>query len=282
LGRVRLRDVQSAAFAGGGVNAVVPARGGDIVKILLIRRRAPDAGVPMVLSTLVAESVVESLAGAALLVWALSQGLFPSAALTAAFAGAAVHPVLAAMVVLGVAGGIVVAGAVMRRRARRVYRELVAGTSVLRRPRVLARVAGWQLAGRAVRLGAIGCCLSAWGLPGGAGAAALAMAIDGGTRVHFAPATAGLRVGLLAYGLPAVTGTAVSLGAVIAYLAGMRLARTLLSLAIAAVVLVSMLASCSPRRLLEAARRLPRAAAEPLSHEPSALAVEPARRTASL
>ena len=31
--RLRLRDVQAAAFAGGAVNAIVPARGGDLVKI---------------------------------------------------------------------------------------------------------------------------------------------------------------------------------------------------------------------------------------------------------
>ena len=40
---LRVRDVQAAAFAGGSVNAFVPARAGDLVKLAVLRRRA--AGV---------------------------------------------------------------------------------------------------------------------------------------------------------------------------------------------------------------------------------------------
>ena len=44
---LRVRDVQAAAFAGGSVNALVPARAGDLVKLAVVRRRgAPDARMP--------------------------------------------------------------------------------------------------------------------------------------------------------------------------------------------------------------------------------------------
>src|SRR5689334_13151328 len=47
---LRLRDVQAAAFVGGGVNAIVPARAGDVVKVALVRRRLPEARLPTVMA----------------------------------------------------------------------------------------------------------------------------------------------------------------------------------------------------------------------------------------
>ncbi|MGZ4200993.1 MAG: lysylphosphatidylglycerol synthase domain-containing protein [Thermoleophilaceae bacterium] len=38
---LRARDVTLAHLAGAGLNGVVPARGGDLAKLYLIRRRAP-------------------------------------------------------------------------------------------------------------------------------------------------------------------------------------------------------------------------------------------------
>jgi hypothetical protein len=282
LRRVRLRDVQAAAFAGGGANAVVPARGGDVLKVVLIRRRAPAAPLPTVAATLVVESLLESAAGALLLAWALWQGFVPVETLTAAIASASGRPLLAAAVGVTAAGVVALACALLRRRARRVVGDLKSGLAVLRSPRVVVlRVAGPQLAGRVVRLAAIACCLSACGLPAGVAAAAVTMAVDGGTRVRFAPAAAGLRVGLLSYGLPAATGVAVSAGSAVAYVAVMAAARTALSVAIAAAVLLAMVGRRSPRRALDAVRRL-RRAADPLQVDPAALPAEAARGPGSL
>jgi hypothetical protein len=269
---LRLRDVQAAAFAGGGVNSVVPARAGDLVKLALIRRRVPAARMPTLAATFVPETLFETLAGVLLLTWAVAGGYVP---VDVAVAQAGGHPAAAAAIGAGAAALIAAAGVLLRRRARRLYGDLVAGFAILRRPRDFAvRVVSWQLAGRAIRLAAIACCLAACRLPGDAAAAALAMAVEGGTRVSFAPATAGLRVALLAYGLPAVTGTTVSLGAVVAYVAVVRSVRTVVSLAIAAVILAATFGTHSPRRALAALRRLRGAATEPLSGEPDALAAK--------
>jgi len=269
---VRLRDVQAAAFAGGGVSCVVPARGGDVVKVALIRRRVPGARVPTLVATFVPETLFEFLVGFVLLGWALSQGYLPVDVVTDALGS---HPALAGAIAAGACAGLCAACVVLRRRAAGIYADLVAGFGILRRPQAfVARVASWQIAGRVIRLGAIACCLSACRLPGGAGAAALAMAVDGGTRVHFAPATAGLRVGLLVYGLPAVTGSAVSVGAVLVYLAVVRSLRTIMLLVIAVGVLAAALGTRSPRRALRAVRRLGGAAAEPLAPEVEPLAAK--------
>jgi hypothetical protein len=258
---LRVRDVQAAAFAGGGVNALVPARAGDLVKLAVLRRRLPEAPMPTLAASLVPETLFEWFAGAALLTWALAEGYLPVSIFADSLAIAEDHPVRAAVAVAAATAAIIAASAIIRRWARRLSRDLAAGLAILRRPRLfLTAVVSWQLAARVIRLGAIACCLTACRLPGGLAAAAVAMAIDGGTRLRFAPASAGLRVGLLGYALPAATGSAVSVGAVIAYLAAVKTGRTACSLTIAGAVLVATLGARSPRRALAAVRRLRTAA----------------------
>ena len=267
---LRVRDVEAAAFAGGSVNALVPARAGDLVKLAVVRRRgAPDARMPTLMATLVPETLFEWVVGAALLAWVLAAGYLPVDTVADALVGAASHPVTAAIGAAVVVAGGVAAITVMRRWARKLSHDLAAGVAILGHPRAfLTGVVSWQLAGRVVRLAAMACCLSACRLPGGPAAAGVAMAIDGGTRLHVGPATTGLRVGLLAYALPAATGTAVSLGAVIAYLAVVKAVRTACSLAIGGTVLVAMFGAHSPRHALAALRRLREAApVEPAAAE---------------
>lgn len=265
---LRLRDVQAAAFAGGGVSAIVPARAGDVVKVALIRRRLPDARLPTVMATFVPETLFEWCVGAALLVWALTAGYLPVDAVARAPGVAADHAVVALLAAVGVAGVVVAVGLLAHRLAHRLYRDIAAGFAILRHPgRFVTGVVSFQLASRVVRLGAIACCLSASRLPGDAAAAALVMAVEGGTRVRFGPATAALRAGLLVYGLPAAAGSAVSLSAVLAYMAVVHSMRTAMALLIAAGVVVTTLDARSPRAALDAFRRLREPAVEPLPPE---------------
>jgi hypothetical protein len=163
---------------------------------------------------------------------------------------------------------IVAAGLVARRRAHRLLRDIAAGFAILGQPRrFLTGVVSFQLASRVVRLGAIACCLSACRLPGDVAAATLVMAVEGGTRVRFGPATAALRAGLLAYGLPAAAGSAVSLPAVLAYLVVIRSLRTAIALVIAAAVVVTTLGARSPRAVLRVLRSLREPPVEPLPAE---------------
>src|SRR5919197_2881925 len=57
--RLRWREVAAATFAGGGVNAVVPARGGDLLKLALLRRWLPTARPSTLLATLAPETLFE-------------------------------------------------------------------------------------------------------------------------------------------------------------------------------------------------------------------------------
>ena len=55
--RVELRPTVWSYLAGVGANAVAPLRGGDVVRIVAIRRHLPGASVATLVSTLVAETV---------------------------------------------------------------------------------------------------------------------------------------------------------------------------------------------------------------------------------
>src|SRR5829696_5736069 len=71
---LRRRDAIAGWIAGAGAGGLASARGGDAVRVLLLRRRAPEAGCPLLAGTLVAEGageIVAVLAGAALAILAL-------------------------------------------------------------------------------------------------------------------------------------------------------------------------------------------------------------------
>ena len=75
---MRARDVTLAYLAGVGLNGVVPGRGGDVAKISLIRRRAPQMRWSTLLATSVPETLFETGLGCLLVAWAaVSQGLLP-------------------------------------------------------------------------------------------------------------------------------------------------------------------------------------------------------------
>ena len=67
----------AAYLAGAGLNGVIPARGGDIVKLWLLHRRIPGARYPTLAATFVPETLFETLFGIGLVIWALSRGFLP-------------------------------------------------------------------------------------------------------------------------------------------------------------------------------------------------------------
>ena len=76
--RIRYASTFGAYVAGVGVNSIAPARGGDLVKLYLVRRRAPETRYATLASTLVVETMFDFVVAGALLVWALSIGVLPT------------------------------------------------------------------------------------------------------------------------------------------------------------------------------------------------------------
>src|SRR5438445_9028484 len=60
---LRMRDAVRAFLAGSGLNAIIPARGGDILKVYFIDRRLVRGDWARIVGTFVPETVFESLFG---------------------------------------------------------------------------------------------------------------------------------------------------------------------------------------------------------------------------
>jgi uncharacterized membrane protein YbhN (UPF0104 family) len=194
---VRRRDALAAWVGGAGAAGVLSARGGDAVRVVLLRPRAPGAGYPVLTGTLVAEAAGEAAIGIALLAAAAAAGLGPGVGLPA--------PELLAIA----AAALIVASAI--RPVRRLAAKVACGACALRSPgRYAYRVLPWQALSRLARGAAIACFLMAFGLPATVPAVLLVMLAQGGGRaLPFAPASVGAGVAILAAAFEPMTGTAV-------------------------------------------------------------------------
>jgi uncharacterized membrane protein YbhN (UPF0104 family) len=229
----RRRDVLLTWVAGAGASGVLSARGGDALRVLLLRRRMTTT-CPTLVGTLAAETVAETAIGALFTVWALSAGFIPG-----------LHrPGLATAAL--VAAGVLLLLLVLRRVARRVpavgraCADARRGLSLLGSPgRYLRRVVPWGVLSRALRIGALLCLLAAFALPVSlTGALVVMVAHSSGRLLPFGPAGAGASLGLLVAAFPAVTHADVSAGQITAFYLGSTGALTAVGIALSALILV--------------------------------------------
>jgi hypothetical protein len=259
---VRYRDVVAAHLGGTGFSGIVPARGGEAVKLALLKRRTEGAPFGLLLGSLAPPAALEALLTALLLVWALATGV-----LGAPSPGQIPLPLVGA--------ALVVAAALMwslARRAPKLLGQVRRGMGALRRPRLmLTRILPWIFVARLMRLGALACFLAAVGLPVTLDGALLLMAVQGGVGSG-GPASATLRIAVLAASMPAAVGVShVSLDTATT-LIGTQFAVTGTNLAISLVVLALILRTASPRRLVAYCRETVQTlrGAPPVAAQPAA------------
>ena len=75
---LKFRSAFGAYIAGVGVNSIAPARGGDLVKLYLVKHRVPEATYPTLAATLAVETMFDFVVAGALMIWALSIGVLPT------------------------------------------------------------------------------------------------------------------------------------------------------------------------------------------------------------
>ena len=109
----RWRPILAAYVSGVGINAIVPARAGDAVRIFLAHRAIPGSSYTTIVSSTVVLTFVDMALALLVFGWALTQGVLPSfdalSALPAfdyswAFEDGVIHPA-ALLVILGVLAG---------------------------------------------------------------------------------------------------------------------------------------------------------------------------------
>ena len=243
---LRFRDVVVAHLGGAGFNGVIPAHGGDAIKLAFLKRRAPKARFGLLLGSLGPPAAVEALCTALLLVWALTDGRI-----------GAPSPGQIPLPLVGLAAALA-AGALwlLARRAPGLLRDVRRGMTALRRPGLLlGDVAPWVLAARVLRLIVIACFLKAVGLPATLAGVLLVMVVQGGVG-SLGPATTPVRIAVLTAALPSTLGVQVGAETATALLVGTQLAVMATNLTISVAVIGVTLRTASPRRVLAYARAM--------------------------
>src|SRR3954462_9592075 len=258
---LRPRHTMAAYLAGAGLNGVIPARGGDIVKLWLVHRRIPQARYATPAATFGPEALFETICGFGLVFWALSRAFLPVPTSSGEMPHVDVTliiepPIVSAASVVGLVLAALAVWQLLRHRVADLAARLRQGVEILHQPRrFVLGVASWQALGRLIRLASRAGCTEASHLPVTASTVVLVMAAQGGGRIiPLAPASAGLRLAMLSYGFVETTGQSVDIAAITTFTFGVGAVLMLAGLVIALTIIAREFGTLSPRRALAAAR----------------------------
>jgi hypothetical protein len=233
------RHTLGAYLSGIGLNSIAPARPGEILKLALVHRKAPETRYEGLLSTLVTESAFDILTAVVALGAALSLGwaTFPLPS----------HPWVIAVGAVAAIAVILVARRWIGPRAR----EAARGLAAFGNPRLyLLSVVSWQAAALALRLGSLACWLAAFHLPVTAKIAVVILAVQYAASVlPLTPNGAGTQQALLAVAL----GSSFAASHVIGFSAGAQLATTVADVVLGSAALLLLTGTLRWRRVLQPA-----------------------------
>ena len=202
---IQFRRVWGAYFAGYGFNAVIPARGGDVVRLFLTKGSVPNSSYPAIAASFVVELIFDAALGSLILLFAFTQGVFPKppdfAKLNAFdLSYLAQHPRFALFLLTALAGGGLLAFALLSARVRAFWERVKQGFSILRdRRRYLREVFAVQFAGWLFRFAAFWSLLEAFNVGGSVKNVLLVLGVNAvSAAVPFTPQGAGVAQALLA------------------------------------------------------------------------------------
>jgi len=202
--RVRWAPVFGAYTAGVGANSVLPARVGDVIKLLLAHRSIRGSSYPALASSLLAETIFDLAVGALLLVWALSLGVAPDIPDLPSLpifelSWMARHPLATGILLILVLAGLLSGLIVAQHRIRAFWARVEQGLRILRMPRrYLRTVVSLQAAGWVTRIFTALFMLQAFHVEATLRNALLVMAVQAiGTLMPFTPGGVGPKQALL-------------------------------------------------------------------------------------
>jgi uncharacterized membrane protein YbhN (UPF0104 family) len=214
--RIPYLPLSAAYLAGAGINAIAPARAGDVTKVFLVKRQIPGSSYPAVTSSFLVQTIFDTTVGVLVLLYAITQGLLPPLpripelpAFEISFW--AEHPRVFAIVVGALVVAAIVGTWLLAHRVRRFWDRVKQGVTILRTPRrYLREVAAWQAVGWLARFGAFWFFLEAFGIGGSVGTVMLVMSVQAIANViPFTPGGAGAQQALLVATLEGPSRTAV-------------------------------------------------------------------------
>ena len=202
--RIEWLKVWGAYFAGYGFNSVIPARGGDVVRLFLTKNAVPNSSYPAVAATFAVELIFDLMMGTLILTFAFTQGVFPKPpdfsdlpAFDLAFF--AQHPRFTLFFLTALAVGGLIAVAMLSLRVKAFWARVRQGLTILNdRERFLREVLAVQFAGWLLRFTAFWFLLEAFNVGGSVKNVLLVLGVQAvAAAVPFTPGGAGVQQALL-------------------------------------------------------------------------------------
>jgi uncharacterized membrane protein YbhN (UPF0104 family) len=225
--KIRFLAIWGAYMAGYGFNSVVPARGGDVIRLFLTRTSVPRSSYPAVASSFFVEQIFDLSLAIPILIFAFSQGAFPKPpdfselpAFDLAFFASQPRFTLFLLTVLAIAA--LVAFALLSAKVRAFWARVRQGFTILHdRRRYFREVWLVQLGGWGLRFTAFWFLLEAFNVGGSVRNVLLVLGVNAvAALVPFTPGGAGVQQALL---VKVFSGTAAG-ATVAAYSVGQQIA----------------------------------------------------------
>ena len=202
--KFEFKRIWGAYFAGYGFNAVIPARGGDIVRIFLTKSSIPNSSYPAVAAAFAVEFIFDLTIAVPVLIFAFSQGVFPkppdfSSLPAFDLAFFASHPQFTLFFLTVVGIGVLAGFALLSAKVRAFWQRVRQGLTILHdRRRYFREVWLIQFAGWLCRFTAFWCLLEAFHVGGSVSNVLLVLGVNAvAALVPFTPGGAGVQQALL-------------------------------------------------------------------------------------
>ena len=259
--RVGWLPLYAACVAGAGVNALFPARMGDVVRLTMAHRAIKGSTYTTLVSSSLVLAIIDALCVIALFSWAVTQGVLPDLDVlpylpSFDFAWFLRHRTVAEVALLVLAVGVIALGVWIRANVAEFRQRVRQAFTVVRTPgQWLRTVVAWQFAEWALRLATVWFMLGAFRVEQSVRNVLLVQAAESlATLVPISPGGIGTQQALLVYTLRA----SASRSALLAFSVGMKLTLTAVNVIVGFAAILLTLRTLRFRRASE-----PDAAAEP-------------------
>ena len=213
--RFRFRDIWGAYMAGYGFNNVIPARGGDVIRLFLTKSSIPRSSYPAVGAAFTVDLAFDLVAGGCAIVFSLTQGVFPKlpdlSKLNAFdLSYFAAHPKFTLFVLTFMAIAVIVATALLSARVKAFWARVKQGfTIIFDRRRYFRQVFAVQALAWLFRFTAFWFLLEAFNIGGSVRNVLLVLGVNAvSAALPFTPGGAGAQQALLVHVFGGTTNSA--------------------------------------------------------------------------
>ena len=254
--RVPWRAIVGGYLAGVGVNAIIPARSGDVLKTYLVKHRIEGSTYPTLAATLIVETLFDSVVAGGILLWALALGVLPGIDVLPSlpqieWGWPLRHPKAAIVIGIVWAAVLIALGVIVVRRVRDFRQRVRQGFAILRdRRRFVRQVVTWQALSWLFRGASVYFFLDAFGVPSSIRNTMLVLVVQSlSTLLPVTPGGVGTQQGLLVY-VFRKDQTGVRDVGVVSFSVGMQIATTLLNVVVGFLAIFLMLGTLRWRRVV--------------------------------